>query len=384
MFKNVEKIGEGAFGTVYRAFDCSRGHRVALKKLRLRDVRVLPPTVVRELSALRHIAHANVMTLLDYHVRSSSLVLVLPYLPHNLGELLSRMDMPLLEAHAQRLARMLIAGLAALHAGRLLHRDIKPTNLLLSHEGVLKIADMGQARLRPAHEDASLSHAVATRWYRAPELLFGSRRYGYEVDIWAAGCVIAQLINSTPLMAGDSDIDQLFRVITLLGTPTPQSWRGLDSLPDYHKLELPACSAIPLQRCLPHSSTALVRLLAHMLRWDPKQRPSAAEALRCEWMLLASSQPLHLPPHDVIRAPVAEDAMPDALVRGRDQQVRPAAAALATIPPGRPVSVNSGGRQTARLPLFPAKGCSAVTALPGTAAAVRRELHRARALMRGL
>ena len=143
-FRQTEKIGEGAFGTVYRAFDCSRGRLVALKKIRLRDTRVLPPAVLRELSALRHIEHPNVMEVLDYFAKGSSVVLVLPYLRHNLGDLISRTDAPLLEVHAQRYAQMLMQGLAAMHEERLLHRDIKPNNLLISEAGILKIADMGQ------------------------------------------------------------------------------------------------------------------------------------------------------------------------------------------------------------------------------------------------
>ena len=194
-YKILEKVGEGAFGTVFRALDRATGQQVALKKIRVRDVRILPPNALRELNAMRCLDHPHVMPLLGMHTHGANLVLVMPFVPCNLASLLAERDAPLPEAHAACLSRMLLEGLHAIHHHGLLHRDLKPGNLLLDASGRLLIADFGQARLRPReHDTASLSHAVATRWYRAPELLFGARRYDIGVDIWACGCVIAQLL----------------------------------------------------------------------------------------------------------------------------------------------------------------------------------------------
>eukprot|EP00966_Prymnesium_polylepis_P055393 1281007-Prymnesium_polylepis.1 len=163
-YSDVVKVDEGAFGTIFRAYDTVRLRFVALKKLRLRDIRVLPPALLRELSALRRVDHPNVMHLLDCHTKGCNLMLVLPFVPQSLADVLSQLESPLREAHVQQYARMLLQGLAAMHAERLLHRDIKPHNLLITSGGTLQIADMGQARLRPEDEQRSLSHAVATRW----------------------------------------------------------------------------------------------------------------------------------------------------------------------------------------------------------------------------
>lgn len=226
-YTTLAKVGEGAFGTVFRARD-RNGVEVALKRTRVRDVRELPINAVREMNALRRMSHPNVVPLLGVHTHGANLVLVMPFEPRSLASVLAERDAALSEPHAAALSRMLLCGLCAVHGEGLLHRDIKPHNLLISANGTLRLADFGQARLLPTERDASLSHAVASRWYRAPELLLGSRRYGAGVDLWAAGCVIAQLHTLSALLPGDSDIDQLFRVVRFLGSPSTSVWPGLE------------------------------------------------------------------------------------------------------------------------------------------------------------
>lgn len=161
----LEKVGEGSFSQVFRAVDRQDGQLVALKKVRLRDTRALPAGAIREALSLQQLAHPNVLPLHDLYTHGSNLILVLPFLPYSLAGLLGSRDAPLPEAHARSLARMMLQGLAACHAQRLLHRDLKPGNLLISARGVLQLADFGQARLLPAPGEAgSLSHDVATRW----------------------------------------------------------------------------------------------------------------------------------------------------------------------------------------------------------------------------
>ena len=169
-YRVLEKVGEGSFSQVFRAVDREDGQLVALKKVRLRDTRALPAGAIREALSLQQLAHPNVLPLHDLYTHGSSLILVLPFLPYSLAALLSGRDAPLPEAHARSFARMMLQGLAACHGQRLLHRDLKPGNLLVSARGVLQLADFGQARLLPAPGEAcSLSHDVATRWYRSPE-----------------------------------------------------------------------------------------------------------------------------------------------------------------------------------------------------------------------
>ena len=296
-YEVLRKVGEGAFGTVLQARHRESGKVVALKKVRVRDVRELPLNALRELNALRRCDHPNVIKLLDSHTHGANLVFVLPFMPHSLAWLLSERDGPLPERHAQTLGRMLLAGLIAIHAEGLLHRDIKPHNLLLSAGGVLRIADFGLALLAPQEADGSISHAVATRWYRAPELLLGSRHYGVGVDVWAAGCVLAQLHTLSALLPGESDIGQLFTVLRFLGSPTDASWPGFRELPDTSKIALPDdVPAVPIEELMPLASAAHCRLCARMLVYDASRRPTCKAAFHDPW--IAQATPHMMYPQD--------------------------------------------------------------------------------------
>ena len=188
-YATIEKVGEGAFGSVFRARDRVTGAEVALKRVRVPDARAFPANTLRELNALRRLGDATpfVVPLLGSHTHGSNLVLVMPFLPCSLATVLSGRAAPLPEEDAACLGRMLLCGVSAIHAEGLLHRDLKPANLLLTTSGVLLIADLGQARTQLGpHDDgagggvaasaggaaasggaaaaADLSHAVATRW----------------------------------------------------------------------------------------------------------------------------------------------------------------------------------------------------------------------------
>lgn len=133
--------------------------------------------------------------------------------------------------------RMLLRGLKYLHEISIMHRDIKPANLLITDEGVLKIADFGLARIYRKHlPERCYSPQVATRHYRAPEILWGGAQYGLAIDLWAAGCVFAEMLRGLTLFAGSTDIEQLALVVRILGTPDPEEWPELATLSDYNKI----------------------------------------------------------------------------------------------------------------------------------------------------
>ncbi|CAL8469313.1 g8854 [Coccomyxa elongata] len=121
-----------------------------------------------------------------------------------------------------------------------LHRDLKPANLLLTWEGELKVADMGLARARDVtlERSAGYTHTVATRWYRAPELLLASHSYGPAADMWSVGCILAEMLGAGPLFAGDTDLDQLGRVVAVLGSINVQDWPEVTALPDFGKVPI--------------------------------------------------------------------------------------------------------------------------------------------------
>ncbi|CAM9688736.1 unnamed protein product, partial [Chrysoparadoxa australica] len=180
---------------------------------------------------------------------SSSIVLVLEYMCTDLSVLMDEGRGPMPESHCKSFSWMLLQGLEHMHQLGLLHRDIKPSNLLISSEGVLKIADLGLARVYHSKGQQTRSYrqgfAPGTRWYRAPELLFGSRRYGSGVDVWAAGVVIADMIGNQPTFPGNSEIDQLFKVMGVMGSVNEDTWPGCTKLPDYGKIVFPAFEPQP-------------------------------------------------------------------------------------------------------------------------------------------
>lgn len=165
----------------------------------------------------------------------------------------------------------------------------------------MKLGDFGLATTySPGGE---MSHQVMTRWYRAPELLYGSRHYDCKVDIWSAGCIFAELLNGgEPLFPGESDIDQLGRVVRALGDPTPERWPGVDKLPDYNKILFKCCGdGVPMETLVPNASEAAIDLLCRMLCYDSAQRISAKDALQHSYftdepprLRIGSSQDLKL------------------------------------------------------------------------------------------
>jgi cyclin-dependent kinase len=166
------------------------------------------------------------------------------------------------------------------HHHRVLHRDLKPPNLLINREGQLKLADFGLARAFgiPVR---SYTHEVVTLWYRAPDVLMGSRKYSTPVDIWSVGCIMAEMANGRPLVAGTSESDQLDRIFRLLGTPTVQDYPGLVDLPEYNPDVLPPYPPPRngIKSLVPTLNPLGVDLLTRMLQYDPAKRITAQEAL---------------------------------------------------------------------------------------------------------
>lgn len=172
---------------------------------------------------------------------------------------------------------MMLKGLNAVHKLNLIHRDLKPANLLLTSAGILKLADFGLVRVDDKKQD--YTHEVATRWYRSPSLLFGSRSYGPEVDMWAVGCIFGEMINHMPLFPGQNDIDQISVIFENLGTPSVSSWPRMVHLPDYSKISFPIQEPKPLSKVLPKASYPALKFISRLLVYNPSDRVSAEAAL---------------------------------------------------------------------------------------------------------
>lgn len=170
-----------------------------------------------------------IVRLYDIFPQGPGFVLVFEFMQSDLTEVIYDIDNPLTAPQVKSYMQMLLHGLSYMHTAGIMHRDLKPANLLISASGRLKIADLGLSRVFVRDEDRPYSHQVATRWYRAPELLYGARRYTESVDLWSAGCVFGELLNFSPIFPGENDIDQLGIVIRTLGTPDEKIWPGVKS-----------------------------------------------------------------------------------------------------------------------------------------------------------
>lgn len=276
-YKKLEKIGEGTYGVVFKALDKLTDRVVALKKIRLEaEDEGIPSTAIREISLLKELQHPNVVALLDVVCQTSKLYLVFEFLDQDLKSYLdktSTVDTKLVKSFLFQL----LHGIAFCHSHRTLHRDLKPQNLLIDRNGALKLADFGLARAFGIPIGA-YTHEVVTLWYRAPEILLGSKHYATAVDIWSIGCIFIEMLTKTPMFPGDSEIDQLFKIFQVLGTPGETEWRGVSKLPDY-KVSFPHWNAKDLSEKYPQLDHLSLDLLKKMLRYDPSQRISAKEAL---------------------------------------------------------------------------------------------------------
>jgi serine/threonine protein kinase len=159
-----------------------------------------------------------------------------------------------------------------------LHRDLKPQNLLIDTKGVLKLADFGLAR-SVSVPVRTYTHEIVTLWYRAPEVLLGGKQYSSPVDMWSIGCIFAEMITRVPLFPGDSEIDQLFRIFRVLGTPNENIWPGVSAYPDF-KETFPRWETRDLSTAVPKASPLAIDLMTKMMAYEPSKRISAFAALK--------------------------------------------------------------------------------------------------------
>ncbi|XP_051015248.1 cyclin-dependent kinase 3 [Acomys russatus] len=278
-FRKVEKIGEGTYGVVYKAKNKVTGQLVALKKIRLDlEDEGVPSTAIREISLLKELKHPNIVKLLDVVHRGKKLFLVFEFLTQDLRKRMDSAPTQELPQHTVKsYLSQLLQGLSFCHSRRVIHRDLKPQNLLIDEFGAIKLADFGLARafgvpLR------TYTHEVVTLWYRAPEILLGSKFYSTAVDVWSVGCIFAEMVTGKVLFPGDSEIDQLFRIFRTLGTPSEATWPGVSQLPDYQS-SFPTWDRKGLQEIVPRLEPEGKDLLLGLLQYDPRQRISARTAL---------------------------------------------------------------------------------------------------------
>ncbi|CAB3401703.1 unnamed protein product [Caenorhabditis bovis] len=280
-------IGYGAFGVVWSVTDPRSGKRVALKKMpNVFQNLASCKRVFREIKMLSSFRHDNVLSLLD---------ILQPANPHFFQELyvlteLMQSDLhkiivspqPLTIDHVKVFVYQILRGLKYLHTANILHRDIKPGNLLVNSNCILKICDFGLARTWDSRERQNMTHEVVTQYYRAPELLMGARRYTGAVDIWSVGCIFAELLQRKILFQAAGPIEQLQMIIDLFGTPTPEAMKyACEGARNHVMRSGPRPSnAQSLYRLSPQTTDEAVDLLVKLLQFDPDKRATVQEALK--------------------------------------------------------------------------------------------------------
>ncbi|KAJ4961770.1 hypothetical protein NE237_021680 [Protea cynaroides] len=290
-----ELLGEGTYGVVYKAIDTKTGQTVAIKKIRLGKYKEgVNFTALREIKLLKELKDPNIIELIDAFPHKGNLHLVFEFMESDLEAVIRDRNIVLSPADIKSYMQMTLKGLAHCHKKWVLHRDMKPNNLLLGSDGQLKLADFGLARIFGS-PDRKFTHQVFARWYRAPELLFGTKQYGSGVDVWAAACIFAELLLRRPFLQGSSDIDQLGKIFAAFGTPKPFQWPDMIYLPDY--VEYQFVPASPLCSLFPVASDDTLDLLSKMFTYDPKARISVQQALEHRYFssLPAPTKPALLP-----------------------------------------------------------------------------------------
>jgi len=277
-FRRLEKLGEGTYGVVYKARDVNTGDTLALKKIRLdAEDEGIPSTAIREISLLKQLQHPNIVRLYDVILTDQKLTLVFEFLDQDLKKYLDSFgDSGLGAQTTKSFLWQLLQGICHCHGNLVLHRDLKPQNLLINSEGELKLADFGLARSFgiPVR---SYTHEVVTLWYRSPEILLGSRHYSTPIDLWSVGCIFAEIASGRPLFPGRNDKDQLLKIFEVLGTPTLDDWPGMAELPQYQQ-NYTVYKRQSLGKIVPLHQTG-IDLLEEFLLYDPEKRISAEKAI---------------------------------------------------------------------------------------------------------
>eukprot|EP00298_Acanthocystis_sp_HF-20_P010487 c18882_g1_i1.p1 GENE.c18882_g1_i1~~c18882_g1_i1.p1 ORF type:complete len:372 (+),score=118.14 c18882_g1_i1:132-1247(+) len=290
-YDTQKKLGKGAYGIVWRAVDKKTGKIVALKKIfdafcNVTDAQRTFREIMFLLAIGENGGHENIVKLLNVHKAENDqdIYLVFEFMETDLHAVIKSNILE--EVHKQYVIYQLLKALKYLHSAGILHRDMKPSNLLLNSECLMKVADFGLARsISSLHQDniASpvLTDYVATRWYRAPEILLGSNRYSEAVDMWSVGCILGELLVGTPLFQGSSTMDQLTKILTVLPKPTKEDIESVHSSFASSMLDaVDIKSRKEIKSLFKSISPDALDLVQKLLHFNPSKRLSAAQALK--------------------------------------------------------------------------------------------------------
>ncbi|ANM70712.1 Protein kinase superfamily protein [Arabidopsis thaliana] len=316
-YEKLEKIGQGTYSNVYKAKDLLSGKIVALKKVRFDNLEAESVKfMAREILVLRRLNHPNVIKLQGLVTSrvSCSLYLVFEYMEHDLSGLAATQGLKFDLPQVKCFMKQLLSGLEHCHSRGVLHRDIKGSNLLIDNDGILKIADFGLATFYDPKQKQTMTSRVVTLWYRPPELLLGATSYGTGVDLWSAGCIMAELLAGKPVMPGRTEVEQLHKIFKLCGSPSDSYWK---------KYRLPNATLFkpqhPYKRCVAEAfngfTPSSVHLVETLLTIDPADRGTSTSALNSEFF---TTEPLPCDPSSLPKYPPSKELN----VKLRDEELR--------------------------------------------------------------
>nr|XP_037272912.1 sporulation protein kinase pit1-like [Rhipicephalus microplus] len=272
-YMTLGPLGDGTYGSVVLGQRLDTGEKVAIKRMKKKYYSWEECMNLREVKSLQKLSHANLVKLKEVVREDNTLYFVFEYMRENLYQLIRERDAPFPDAAVRAIVQQVLRGLAFMHKHGFFHRDIKPENLLCMGPQLVKIADFGLAReirSQPPYTDY-----VSTRWYRAPEVLLRSTTYSSPIDLWAVGCIIAELYTLQPLFPGRNEVDQLFRICAVLGTPDQREWPEGHQLAAALQLRWPHFPQGSLAAVVPTASREAHVLMRDLLRWNPARRPTA-------------------------------------------------------------------------------------------------------------
>ncbi|XP_037541321.1 serine/threonine-protein kinase ICK [Nematolebias whitei] len=277
-YTTIRQLGDGTYGSVILGRSLESGELVAIKKMKRKFYSWEECMNLREVKSLKKLNHTNVIKLKEVIRENDHLYFIFEYMKENLYQLMKDRARLFPESAVRNIMFQILQGLVFIHKHGFFHRDMKPENLLCMGPELVKIADFGLAReirSRPPYTDY-----VSTRWYRAPEVLLRSTSYSSPIDQWAVGCIMAELYTLRPLFPGSSEVDTIFKICQVLGTPKKTDWPEGHQLASAMNFRWPQCVPNNLMTLIPHASPEAVHLMTDLLQWDPKKRPASAQVLR--------------------------------------------------------------------------------------------------------
>ncbi|ELP94083.1 CDK2, putative [Entamoeba invadens IP1] len=287
-YQKQQTLGEGTYGVVCKAYDTKEGRNVALKKIKQeREEDGIPVTSVHEIAVLLDLKHPNIVNLYDIYLEDKFLYLVFEYCDQDLYQFIANKTQKLNMNEIRPIVYQILEGLAFCHHHEILHRDMKPQNILINQNGSIKLGDFGLARLTTIN-DKAYTLEVVTLWYRAPEILLGALKYDGSIDIWSTAAIFGELIKQEELFKGRCKIDQLFKIFSQLGTPTEESWPGISSL-QYYLRSFPSFRPKEFTSIFRADKDA-VDLLQKMFVYNPAKRITAAQALKHPFFNVLNNQ----------------------------------------------------------------------------------------------